>query len=53
MFINDTTNHLNLPYNFLFSFRSQNLKKRRNEGYLNLETHDDSGKRIKTNFNYP
>ncbi|POG64416.1 kinase-like domain-containing protein, partial [Rhizophagus irregularis DAOM 181602=DAOM 197198] len=35
------------------SFRSQNLKKRRNEGYLNLETHDDSGKRIKTNFNYP
>ncbi|CAB4479659.1 unnamed protein product [Rhizophagus irregularis] len=35
------------------SFRSQNLKKRRNEGYLNLETHDDSGKRIKTNFNHP
>ncbi|CAB4410626.1 unnamed protein product [Rhizophagus irregularis] len=35
------------------SFRSQNLKKRRNEEYLNLETHDDSGKRIKTNFNHP
>ncbi|GET64127.1 kinase-like domain-containing protein [Rhizophagus irregularis DAOM 181602=DAOM 197198] len=35
------------------SFRSQNLKKRRNEEFLNLETHDDSGKRIKTNFNYP
>ncbi|PKK57158.1 hypothetical protein RhiirC2_798581, partial [Rhizophagus irregularis] len=35
------------------SFRSQNLKKRRNEEFLNLETHDNSGKRIKTNFNYP
>ncbi|PKY51385.1 hypothetical protein RhiirA4_468385 [Rhizophagus irregularis] len=33
------------------SFRSQNLKKRRNEEFLNLETHDDR-KRIKTNFNY-
>ncbi|CAB4410234.1 unnamed protein product [Rhizophagus irregularis] len=32
--------------------RSQNLKKRRNEEFLNLETHYDSGKRIKTNFNY-
>ncbi|CAB4410454.1 unnamed protein product [Rhizophagus irregularis] len=35
------------------SFRSQNLKKRKNEEFLNLETHDDSGKRIKTNFNCP
>ncbi|GBC38349.2 kinase-like domain-containing protein [Rhizophagus irregularis DAOM 181602=DAOM 197198] len=32
--------------------RSQNLKKRRNKEFLNLETHDNSGKRIKTNFSY-
>ncbi|CAB4418339.1 unnamed protein product [Rhizophagus irregularis] len=46
------------------SFRSQNLssaiqkfstslKKRRNEEILNVEPQDNSGKRIKTNFNYP
>ncbi|PKC72132.1 hypothetical protein RhiirA1_493363 [Rhizophagus irregularis] len=46
------------------SFKSQNLsstiqkfstflKKRRNEEFLNVEPHDNSGKRIKTNLKYP
>ncbi|CAB4479665.1 unnamed protein product [Rhizophagus irregularis] len=31
---------------------STSLKKRRNEELLNVETYDNSGKRIKTSFNY-
>ncbi|CAB4408583.1 unnamed protein product [Rhizophagus irregularis] len=31
---------------------STSLKKRRNEEFLNVETHDNSGKRIKASFNY-
>ncbi|PKY33531.1 hypothetical protein RhiirB3_394879 [Rhizophagus irregularis] len=31
---------------------STSLKKRRNVEFLNVETHDNNGKRIKTNYNY-
>ncbi|CAG8519836.1 20929_t:CDS:2 [Rhizophagus irregularis] len=32
---------------------STSLEKRRNVEFLNVEPHDNSGKRIKTNLNYP
>ncbi|UZO14660.1 uncharacterized protein OCT59_006111 [Rhizophagus irregularis] len=49
----DTESFLSQNLNSTIQKFSTSLKKRGNEEFLNVDTHDNNGKRIKTSFNYP